>query len=305
MTKQKNTLAKLLDGTLSEAEKSELASDPDYAVYQKIKKYSAELLVPDQVGEEEMLAQIIQSPKAVDDAPRRMYRHGWLAVAASIVLLLLAGLGYVYTGSQTFTAGATANVHLQLPDASEVDLRNGSTLEFNQHTWPWKRLAKLTGEAYFNVEKGRVFAIETTAGTVRVLGTRFDVRNRDGHLSVNCYHGKVEVTHQGTTMLIREGESLSVKDNNWERAAIFLTEPGWTKGQLIFQSASLREVSQELKKAYAIELVLPVGDEQVNRKQFSGVLPFTSRETAMKIVEKAFAVSFVPVAANRYQISQK
>lgn len=298
---QDNKLAKLLDGALSEAEKREMESDPDYALYERIKRYTADLAVAGRENDDDaLLTQILRSPKTNEDNVRSLGRYTWWRAAAAVLVCILAGLGYIWSGDNSFAAGASANVQLQLPDASAVDLRQGSTLRYNSVSWTWQRVVDLTGEAYFDVKKGSVFTVQTSLGTVRVLGTRFDVRNRDGHFEVNCYHGKVEVAHEGKKMLIHAGESLQVENKHWSRAALFLNEPTWKRGQLIFQSATLQAVLQELASSYDLQLNNKVVAVD---KQFSGALPVDDQKTAIGIIEKAFAISISKVADNRYEVS--
>lgn len=302
---QEHTWAKFLEGSLSEEEKLEIKKDPDYAIYQQIKKYSAALSVPsDEEGEALLLDNIMGAPKVATAVPRHTYSYRWLTAAAAVLLFLLGGAGYLWSGAEHFSAGVAANVHVQLPDASEVDLRSKGTLSFNRVSWAWQRVAQLNGEAYFDVEKGSVFTVETSLGTVRVLGTRFDVSNRDGHFSVNCYHGKVEVKQAGTTLVIHEGQSLQVKGDRWERDSLFLKEPAWKQGQLIFKSAALAGVLKELADTYNLQMILKT-DKAIGEKEFSGTLPFDNRETAIQIVEKAFSVSCIKVGADRYEVKRK
>ena len=73
-----------------------------------------------------------------------------------------------------------------LPDSSEIWLNAGSTVTFPEVFANDKRLVTLDGEAYFTVKKDttKPFVVETSQLSVKVLGTKFNVKEmciRDSH----------------------------------------------------------------------------------------------------------------------------
>ena len=75
--------------------------------------------------------------------------------------------------------------------------RNGQT----------KRDLTLEGEAYFKVQKGQTFSVNTTDGVVKVLGTHFNVKQRNNYFEVNCYEGLVSVTYNNETVKLPPGKT--------------------------------------------------------------------------------------------------
>ena len=69
-----------------------------------------------------------------------------------------------------------------------------TTLKYASNKWDKKRRVRLEGEAFFKVAKGSTFTVDTKTGSVKVLGTQFNVKNRIGFFEVVCYEGLVGVT---------------------------------------------------------------------------------------------------------------
>jgi ferric-dicitrate binding protein FerR (iron transport regulator) len=57
-------------------------------------------------------------------------------------------------------------------------LNAASKLSFNEKKWADQRALTLEGEAFFKVQKGQTFSVNTTAGVITVLGTQFNVKER-------------------------------------------------------------------------------------------------------------------------------
>src|SRR5690606_4696634 len=82
---------------------------------------------------------------------------------------------------------------VQLPDGSTVTLNAASTIEYNSLTWFLRRKISLNGEAFFKVLKGPSFSVGAGKASVEVLGTSFNVKQRNDIVSVACFTGKVTV----------------------------------------------------------------------------------------------------------------
>lgn len=112
------------------------------------------------------------------------------SIAAAIALLL-----FVNTGGSDFEIKNTSNssMTLTLPSATEVSLSNTSSIKYDEKKWAVERNIELDGRASFDVTKGVPFNIYTTEGSVHVLGTAFDVIEREGVFLVHVERGLVRV----------------------------------------------------------------------------------------------------------------
>ncbi|MEM7417752.1 MAG: FecR domain-containing protein [Gemmatimonadota bacterium] len=154
------------------------------------------------------------------DRPRRT-RGPFLQVAAAI-LVSLGGTGVWYSTPVVHTAAAGSNETVELADGSRVLLNAGSELRSRRgfSLLPGvpasTRRVELDGEAFFDVASdGRAFEVVTAGARVHVLGTRFNVRARDGEGSsvrVTVEEGSVAVESEGTSgrAVLEAGESVRV-----------------------------------------------------------------------------------------------
>ena len=128
------------------------------------------------------------------------------------MFLLLLGIGGYYFSEKKIVTESTAMAY-ELPDGSNVQIMENSSLTYNRITWLWERKLQLFGKASFEVTKGKTFTVNTEAGAVTVLGTKFLVDQQGKKMFVNCEEGSVKVeTDVGKRTLVA-GESVRCDEN--------------------------------------------------------------------------------------------
>ena len=123
---------------------------------------------------------------------RWMVGAGGFAVAAGLALAVMPSL-IAQSSVQTYATGKGERQHVTLTDGSVVDLNAETTLKVS-FARSGRRVVLGEGEAIFDVahEERRPFTVEAAGRAVRVVGTQFDVRNRQGALTVTVARGKLE-----------------------------------------------------------------------------------------------------------------
>ncbi len=67
---------------------------------------------------------------------------------------------------------------MKLPDGSIVWLNADSRLSYSESFGRKNRNVRLEGEGYFEVEHGEhPFVVQTDSAQIKVLGTKFDIKN--------------------------------------------------------------------------------------------------------------------------------
>lgn len=186
----------------------------------------------------------------------------YAASAAAVLIFLVIGL---LPQVETFTTENGEITNVTLPDDSEVTLNAGSQIVYSGNRFNTHRKVQLTGEAYFKVSKGNTFSVVTTEGTIKVLGTTFNVRSRDKKLSVICYTGKVKVSDHFTSVYLTKGEKTAkLPGEILQDAQPTDTNEGlkWRNGLFYFQNTSLKEVLAELSRQYDAVIYLPESEEK-------------------------------------------
>lgn len=266
-------LHRWIQGQLSPEELESFKKRPEYPDLEKVYRHTEGLQAPVFVGES-ILKNILAEPKK--ETPVRsmsLPRITIYAAAASVLLLI----GWFFWPNEapltTVVAQGAERVEFALPDGSKVHLNAESSLVYQANEWPQNRALELEGEAFFSVQKGSDFLVQTPYGLVQVLGTQFNVRARDGYLEVGCQSGKVQVNSPrgdqpvaltpGQGVRLEEGQKplpLSLPANQ---------EPSWLDGIYRFKDVPLAVPLAELERQFGIEIErVGLDEEQLIRCNF-------------------------------------
>jgi len=176
---------------------------------------------------------------------------------------------------------ASEKITIELPDASTVVINALSEIQYNKKMWEQRREVKLEGEAFFTVAKGAKFNVVTSQGTVSVLGTKFNVKQRGTYFEVKCYEGVVRVTSQSLSKELRAGDNFRFFKEGLTLDKNIYEHPSWTKNMSSFQRTPFYEVIAELERQYAIKITL----EQVpTERLFTGGFVHDNLENALKSI---------------------
>jgi transmembrane sensor len=186
-------------------------------------------------------------------------------VAATLLVAVLATRQGVAPatrslGSAEFVTDTSETATARLDDGSVVRLAPRSRLRVSHAADA--RESWLDGEAYFAVahDKSRPFRVRTRAGTVEVLGTRFDLRVEADELRLIVTEGRVALRTATGRRELTMGEVASVNAQG-EIVVETVEDPAalmtWTKGFLVFQETPLRQVARELEARFGVRVLLP------------------------------------------------
>jgi transmembrane sensor len=163
-------------------------------------------------------------------------------------------------GAAEFASDTSETATATLEDGSVVRLAPRSRLRVTPVAG--RREVWLDGEGFFAVSRdpARPFRVRTRAGSVEVLGTRFDLRVDGPTLRLVVTEGTVALATGHSRVLVRAGEMASADDGGSVRVTA-VADPtallDWMKDALIFQDTPLREVARELEHRYRIRVLLP------------------------------------------------
>ena len=175
-----------------------------------------------------------------------------------------------------------------LPDRSKVDLNSLSTLQYLKRDWVVSRKVTLEGEAYFDVEKGAKFDVETSSGLISVLGTKFNVYNRENLFEVTCFEGKVRVTTTSFSLELVAGERMRLLDNKLVEGEAVGLKPTWMDQMSTFKSVPLSYVLAEFELQYNVNIVGDVSTSEI----FTGSFIHSDMEIAIKSITLPFNLTY-------------
>ena len=281
-------LARWMTGELTDQEKS-LLNEPDLSdlrvVVDDISQWKLPEVKKQSFFDELDTADEVSQAKVVSFRP-------WMAVAASVAVILMAVWYWssFLNADQQYITGVGERMDIALPDGSMVMLDAMSELRYNSNSYAEERLLQLTGQAFFEVQQGDEFAVETTAGIVKVLGTKFNVFSSSQEFIVSCYEGLVSVTAAGNEVRLSANEESTLKDGQLIKGTFDAGQPGWVAGQLIYSGESLQSICEELSRYYEVNIALPV---QYQRNKYTGSLPLDDLEDALKRLFLPMQIDYV------------
>ncbi len=293
-------LARWLNNELSKPELDEFKNHQDYLLYKRIATKSQELVIPD-YNKKALFSKVqnqIKTPKK--GKVRSLYSAISIAVAASIAIVF--GFFQFYNSSTTYTTDFGEQMAVNLPDGSEVILNSKSEIVFNEKNWNANRKVALTGEAFFKVQNGSKFVVDTESGDVAVLGTQFNVTTDKDLIEVSCYEGKVKVSSQKKVIFLTRGKAyrnINGTSEEWE----FVEEgPSWKNGESSFTSIPLKYVIKAIENQYSIEI--HAGKINIDHK-FTGAFTHKNLSIALETVFKPLKINATVVDKKRITLVEE
>ncbi len=282
-------ISKWLDDELSQKELQDFKNLEDYKDLVRISEATKQLQPPvyNTTKEYERLRKKLD----IDKSYGVRYLKPFLKVAA--ILILFAGIYYATTLPQKTIEVTTAIAQkevITLPDNSIVTINAKSDFYYNPATWDELRAVSLDGEAYFKVAKGATFRVETSNGVISVLGTQFNVRNRNGKLEVYCYEGSVQVDTGDQTVILQPGdrfrESVKIKNTS---SQLKMSQPSWIDNETSFEKTPLKEVLLEFERQYGVNVIV---DKELENAIYTGTFTHTDMNIALKSISLPFNLSY-------------
>jgi len=287
---QENYLAKWLNNELSEEELAAFKKSDEYTSYQRIQETAGTLEAPhfdmDKAWKALQDKRFAKQPKVITLAPYKTF----LRIAAVIALLLTGSYFYLSTLNESISTQYAENKEIILPDNSEVILNAASQISYSEKNWDSERNISLEGEAFFKVAKGKKFTVATELGTVAVLGTQFNVENRDGFFEVTCFEGLVSVTYNGVETKLPAGNSfISINGAISKSNVLKDGKPSWVNNESSFKSIPLKYVLDEFQRQHNITVQLQGID---TNQLFTGTFSNTNSDLALKSISVPLQIKF-------------
>lgn len=199
------------------------------------------------------------------DSSTRIYNWRWIMAAAMVLLIFGAGLFFV---PKTVNAPYGEITSVTLPDGSEVELNSGSEVRYNRLFSLSNREISLNGEAFFSVQDGSLpFEVSANGTTVRVTGTKFNVRSwredpgRETEVSV--LEGSVRFYPEDDL-----ARSVTILPGQLSRFTAKMEKPSaadsvsidrvlaWRDHKFVFNERPLIVVFRELERRFGVEIGL-------------------------------------------------
>lgn len=230
----------------------------------------------------------------------------WYRIAASICIVLLAGLGvwkYIKPDLEKPLAiiieqTADKKKLVTLVDGTKVWLNANSSIQYDENFGKNTRTVLLKGEAYFDVTKtGIDFIVQTNNFNIQVKGTKFNVTafNNDVHECATLEEGRVVLQVKGNSKAfdLKPGDQVTF-DNTSNAVSRKVVRPSsyslWKEDPLKFQNATLEEILNKIQTRYHI--TIKVHASSVMQEKLSMTLHEETLEEAMELIAIATSLKY-------------
>jgi ferric-dicitrate binding protein FerR (iron transport regulator) len=292
---KEDLIKKWLNDELTPAEKQVFEQGEDFDLNEAIAK-----------GAKQFKASNFSKPNAFKDLQsayhdekQKTKQLNWLKPLLKIASVVIITLGIYFTFFNTnqivVETLVSQQVTTELPDESKVTLNAESELTYIKNDWENQRQLHLKGEAYFKVAKGNTFEVKTSKGLVTVVGTEFNVKQRDDYFEVQCFEGIVKVTSESHSETLLAGDTFRLLNNKFSQDKTTATQPEWTQNQSRFKAIPFKAVIAELQRQYDIKIIV----EDVNEDRlFTGGFEHNKIENALLSVTQPMDLSYKTNASN-------
>ncbi|HNP26755.1 MAG TPA: FecR family protein [Nitrosomonas sp.] len=241
-------------------------------------------------AEYQQYVRLWQSLDQLERRPQKK-RHSTIAGIILIMVMFSALHWLVHYEKVIITA---------IGEREQIDLADGTTIDINTNTK--LRLAlfglirKVTieyGEALFKIgdERLRKFEVYAGNGTIRDIGTEFNVNLEKDRTTVAVLEGTVEISLGDSfypSAIIQGGQQLSYSKH--ELSDTFQTDTdtvtAWRKNRLVFRDTPLSEVVRQINRYHTHPIRL--GEPQLNTLKVSGEFNATDRAGLVRALKTLF-----------------
>jgi ferric-dicitrate binding protein FerR (iron transport regulator) len=221
----------------------------------------------------------------------------WLKIAAAVLVIITATLFYI-THRNTPGIQIASNLTVKtdtLPDGSILTLNKGTQVELPAAFTGKERQVILTkGEAFFVVapDQSKPFIIRTGDLLVQVLGTSFNVKNKNGNIEVIVETGRVQVSRQGHTILLNRGEKVVV-----QQQAAALTKAAnpdqlytyYRSKEFVADNTPLWRMVEVLNEAYDSHII--IGRKELHDLPLNTTFKNESLDNILQVICRTFNIT--------------
>lgn len=219
------------------------------------------------------------------NTPQKDNRLTLWRYAAAIAVLICATTAYVLTMNNTPT-NITFVEHyspigkistLTLPDGSVVETNSSTVVVYPENFGDKHRTLYLTGEANFKVVKNAKlpFIVQSKEYSVTALGTEFNVSSYpdDNVFKATLIEGsvKVEEINGNVGQILAVSEQFTYNKETHETSitmADIEDVTAWQRGELVFRSATIKEITKVLERKYGVNFLFKTPQEDTDRYSF-------------------------------------
>jgi ferric-dicitrate binding protein FerR (iron transport regulator) len=236
--------------------------------------------------------------KAVKQAPAtKRILPAWTRIAAILLLAAsITALLYLINAStkapEKLVASTTTTLTDTLPDGSLITLNKQSGIKYPAK-FKKERTVQLRGEAFFTIapDKEKPFHVYANGVTITVLGTSFNVREKETTTEIIVETGLVRVTdslhnvllHASEKLVIRKGDPALSKDST--RSELYKY---YRTKEFVCDDTPLWQLAASLEEAYDVRI--EIADPQLRELRINTTFSDVSLDRILSVIHETFRI---------------
>ncbi len=242
--------------------------------------------------------QQVSQPKTISFRSRA-FRISASVAAAIVFLVGIYQLFIISPQPETIKYAATHSVVKDtLPDGSLITLNKNTLLTYVLLKDESQRMARLNGEAFFDVRHNpkKPFIVEAGGAYLKVLGTSFNVKTSEKNLvEIVVTEGKVKLfmvdslSNDTASVLLKKGMKGQIAHGQKQPQIIDTKAPDelfWFNRRLVFDETRLEEVFLILQKHYNI--TIETDDVKTGELKLTTIFTNEPIDSLLKVIETTF-----------------
>lgn len=224
-------------------------------------------------------------------------KYYWLKTVAA--LALISSVAWLYINTKPVkdlksTTGQMVKIDT-LSDGSLVTLNKNSVLEFPSKFGDNQRQVVLArGEAFFNVtpNKEKPFLIKSGRILIRVIGTSFNVKLKNGDVEVIVESGRVQVSKGERKIFLEPGEKIVVSDQTDELQKEItpdLLYNYYRTREFVADDTPLWRMVQALNEAYDSQIIIK--NPAIRDLPLNTTFKNESLEDILQVISRTFKIT--------------
>ncbi len=196
----------------------------------------------------------------------------------------------------TVVAPIGARITVDLPDGSKAWLNSGSEITYPVVFNTSEKRIRLTGEAYFKVQKSEIpFFVSNLGPAIKVYGTEFNVNSYtdEDFVTVALAEGKISLDVNGREEFLAPGQ-VSLFDKKGSTIAIENTDvdtySSWREGKYIFRDTSLSAILRILQRQHNVNIKLL--DPKLGNYRYNATINNESLEQILQLLSLSAPIKY-------------
>jgi transmembrane sensor len=273
-------------------------SEENKKTFEYLSKIRSIQSMPSEADKDEIFEKIHAEIRNGRNNGRILWLKYWNVAAILIIFSLCTALflhktDHLYPLNVQIKCPLGTKSKVILSDGTTVFLNSGSVLEYPSVFSKKLREVKLVGEAFFEVthDKSREFRVNTGKITIKVYGTKFNVKNyeTDKAIETTLVEGSVGITKRenslGRQEVILKPNEQAIFEKQTERIQRHAIDAEsvsvWKDGKFFFENSTFETIALELQREFNIPI--KITSQSLRKEVFTGM--FDRNITIYKMLE--------------------